>query len=418
MMKNICRPIAAAIIFWCLLFQVTPAVFAQRPGGGLKDYPFVKIRHNRILNDRPGLDNFYGKLRALKTDRTGSVTIVHIGDSHIQADFMTAAVRERLQGIFGNAGRGLVFPYQLAKTNGPVDYRSYSNTVWRFERNASRMVTLPMGISGFTLETNQEGAAIRLSLTGAANRRYTFDRITVFHDNNRDAFPFAVTGNNTGGIDENAVRQENHPSGTTFFLSSHYDSVTVAALRTGDDQRYARFYGISLENGTAGVLYHMAGVNGATFKNFNESVYFASQLRDLRPDLVIVSLGTNDATDRGFSSQEIYSRIGLLAGSIKTACPDTDILFTILPDFGSPRNRRLKQNIFSARSAVIIYSREKGHAFWDLYNVMGGQGSFQKWKKFSLAQGDMVHFTKSGYALQGSLLADALMEGFTVYGSR
>ena len=52
----------------------------------------------------------------------GIVRILHIGDSHIQAEFVTNALRAMLQEVYGNAGRGLVSPLRLAGTNQPVDY--------------------------------------------------------------------------------------------------------------------------------------------------------------------------------------------------------------------------------------------------------------------------------------------------------
>lgn len=419
-MKHVVRPIALAIILWCIMAYAASVALAERPYGPYQDHPFLKLRYNRIYNDRPGLENFYGKLRALRTDRTGVVTIVHIGDSHIQADFMTAVVRERLQGLFGNAGRGLVFPYQLVKTNGPVDYRSYSNTVWRYERNASRVITLPMGISGYTLETGQEGAALGFSFPEGRGKHYTFDKVTVFHDNGPGEFSYTMPGDNTNAPEAwgKTFRREDIPAGTIFHLPFPTDNVTLTTARTADGQYYARFYGMSLENGSSGIIYHTAGVNGATFKNFNQPGHFLSQLKELKPDLIIISLGTNDATGRDFSSQDFYSQIVLLAGSIKNECPGVDILFTTLPDFGRHRNSRLKQKISAVRSAAITYSREKGHAFWDLYVVMGGRGSFSKWKKHALAQADMVHFTKAGYILQGNLFADAIADGFKYHGNR
>lgn len=419
-MKRTVRPVTIAIVIWCLAVLTASGVFAERPLDTRQNYPFLKLRYNRIYNDRPGLENFYGKLRALKTDRTGVVTIVHIGDSHIQADFMTAIVRERLQGLFGNAGRGLVFPYQVAKTNGPVDYRSYSNTVWKHERNASKITTLPMGISGYTLETGQEGAAVRLFFTQDEPGRHAFDKVTVFHDNGPGEFAITMSGGNTDATEthENTFLREDITSGTIFHLSLPTGDITLKTAKTGDSQHHARFYGISLENGSGGIIYHVAGVNGATFKDFNQSGRFLSQLKDLDPDLIIISLGTNDAMDRNFSSRDFYSRIALFAGSIRNECPGVDILFTMPPDFGRRRNGRLKKNILAVRSAVLAYSREKGHAFWDLYNVMGGQGSFARWKKHALARTDMVHFTKAGYTLQGSLFTDAVIKGFKNYGNR
>src|SRR5689334_4698676 len=98
-------------------------------------YPFISTVFNRISNNA-GLDSFYQKLHRLKTSGSGTISIVHIGDSHIQADLLTAVVRNGLQDFFGNSGRGLVFPYQLAQSNAPDDIFSSSSTRWQYNRLA------------------------------------------------------------------------------------------------------------------------------------------------------------------------------------------------------------------------------------------------------------------------------------------
>ena len=66
------------------------------------------------------------------------VAMVHIGDSHVQAGFLTEAVRLPLQRRFGDAGRGLVVPLKLAKTNEPRDYSVVADGSWNFSRCVGR----------------------------------------------------------------------------------------------------------------------------------------------------------------------------------------------------------------------------------------------------------------------------------------
>ena len=73
------------------------------------------------------------------------VPIVHIGDSHLQTGVLTSVLRERLQMQFGNAGRGLVFPYQVAKTNEPVTFVSSSNVIWEAKRCVFPDRPMPIG---------------------------------------------------------------------------------------------------------------------------------------------------------------------------------------------------------------------------------------------------------------------------------
>ncbi|HEU4497482.1 MAG TPA: hypothetical protein VFR70_10560, partial [Flavobacterium sp.] len=87
--------------------------------GSLDDVDTVQLilPENRIHNSR-ALKSFYEKLNRNRQSRSGKINIVHIGDSHIQADLMTNSIRKKLQQEFGNGGRGFIFPYSLARTNG------------------------------------------------------------------------------------------------------------------------------------------------------------------------------------------------------------------------------------------------------------------------------------------------------------
>ncbi|MDE6123515.1 MAG: hypothetical protein K2F76_09750, partial [Duncaniella dubosii] len=78
---------------------------------------FIKRNANHIIYN--GAD-WTGLRRAFEMSKESPVSIVHIGDSHVQADINTSTVRELLQYDFGNAGRGLVSPLKICGTNQPT----------------------------------------------------------------------------------------------------------------------------------------------------------------------------------------------------------------------------------------------------------------------------------------------------------
>lgn len=61
-------------------------------------------------------------LSAVKSHKIAPLSIVHIGDSHLQADIGTGTVRELFQFDYGNAGRGIISPLKMSGTNQPGDY--------------------------------------------------------------------------------------------------------------------------------------------------------------------------------------------------------------------------------------------------------------------------------------------------------
>ena len=68
------------------------------------------------------LERFFSLLDSLKAGKDTVLTIVHLGDSHIQAGKYSGKVMRLLQDEFGNAGRGWIAPFKLSRTNEPDDY--------------------------------------------------------------------------------------------------------------------------------------------------------------------------------------------------------------------------------------------------------------------------------------------------------
>ena len=95
----------------CLLFLVLEpglkAGFVKHPGKiyDAEKYPFVRRDLNGIDNDQQGLRDFYRRLEMLEKGELRKINVVHIGDSHRQADWFSGSVRMALQKRFGSAGR-------------------------------------------------------------------------------------------------------------------------------------------------------------------------------------------------------------------------------------------------------------------------------------------------------------------------
>lgn len=62
-----------------------------------------------VISNDSSLNNFFKKLDLLEKGQIDRLNIIHVGNSHTQAGFITGEIRNILQNRFGNAGRGLVF---------------------------------------------------------------------------------------------------------------------------------------------------------------------------------------------------------------------------------------------------------------------------------------------------------------------
>ena len=404
-MKKSCLYIASFI--FCL--QVSAQLIPLNDNAVAKPYSFVSVVFNRIFNSN-SLDSFYQKLYDLKKSGSGVVTIVHIGDSHIQADFLSAVVRNNLQQFFGNAGRGLVFPYQLAQSNAPPDISSSSNTIWQFNRIAHPEIPIAPGVSGFCIRTNALGASIDFSLKLNDKGDQSFNRLKFFLDSNTSS-SWILQANN--GSSPTVIKKNDNDN--FFFkeiiLDKDANGFLLSSLPSGNTKE---FYGVSLENSKAGVLYHTIGVNGSRYDQYNIASLFWQQLSELNADLFIVSLGTNDAQRTNFNNDAFQQQVDLFIQKLKQASPKAAVLITTAAD--SYYKKRYPNVVLrSVNTSLFSYCNQQHIPIWDLYRITNGYGSAYRWMKAGLMNADRIHYTAEGYRLQGNLLFNALAKGYNNY---
>jgi lysophospholipase L1-like esterase len=379
-------------------------------------HPFLRTSANHIENATIGLQRFYQRLRQaqqLPAVLPGSrVSVVHLGDSHIQADDYSDRVRRELQRTYGNAGRGLVFPFEVARTNGSRTYRTAAlGGTWRSKRVLAVQPdsTLPVGLNGISLATADSGAAFTLRIPIRYWPSYQFNSLTLLRQPGPAAFDWQVLSpqHNLLGTVPGARRSV----ADTLPLDSLRTFVTLRTTRRSPSQTSAVLYGLVLENGQPGVLYHSIGVNGAQVHQYNRAPHFFEQLPLLHPDLFIISLGTNDAFQPGFNPTRFAGRLDTLVSTLRQRCPEAEVLLTAPAD--SYRARRYRNpDLGRLRTVLRTYAQAHDLAYWDFSAVQGGYGSIKDWRAAGLAQADFLHFTTKGYDLQGLLLFLALQDGY------
>lgn len=457
-------------------------------------YSLVDNGLNVIDNNERGLRNFYMRLEQLEEDKIRTLNIVHIGDSHIQADWFSGKVRTLLQQKFGSAGRGLVFPYSLARTNSPEDISSSSNVRWYARRTIDMSGDLPIGLSGITLQTRESNFYLNLKIEEGPNPlHYRFNKVTLFTESNRGfrnwtvndqgsnyqyrragipvqntspqpasshlngdktAYHEVQNGENLtliskkygisvkelmelNGLENDVIypgkklkvpqdRRMGAPrsvepyAGPDEFMQQFYLPYPTREIRLQADPsgQQSRLYGVVLENyHQSGILYHMIGVNGAKFEHYNRSSEFHKHVQALRPDLIIISLGTNEAVNGYFNKKDFFEEVDEFIHELETYNRFADILITTPPD--SYKSRRYPNPVVGEITQIMTdYAVSNDLACWNFYGLMGGSGSIENWHKYSLAQSDKLHLTKPGYELQGKLLYEALIGGYELYRNR
>lgn len=377
-------------------------------------YPFI-VTDSSVIHNAQYLQPFFSKLKILQQEKKGTINAVHIGDSHIQADHFSGTLRQNFQNNFGNAGRGLIFPYRVAKTNEPLSYKTSTNTAWQAKRNVFLEQPMPIGLSGITIETGDSAAEIKIMVKDQVELKYGFNSITFFHEKQEDSYDIVVYDSaykEIGFVNNQSPSTQAFTS--TVKLNKLYNQVIIKTCARNTSQNCIQLYGMVLENNTSGILYHMIGVNGAEYRHYNAAQYFSKQLTALNPDLIILSLGTNEGYAASFESDKFYNDIDTLITSIKKNNPNASILLTTPGDsFRRTRKGRVKNpDMLKARNTIINYANKNNLAYWDLFAVMGGYGSMAKWFKGGLTAKDRLHFNGKGYVIQGELLYNAIIKAY------
>lgn len=122
----------------------------------------------QVVENKEALKQFVTKLKA----RDKVTNIVLIGDSHIQAGYISEVLANYFHAWYGSAGRGLIFPYRLANTNGELNYTSRSNQPWITFRSVHKQKHFSQfGAMGFVMKNNKESIIeyYRVDLFGVQN---------------------------------------------------------------------------------------------------------------------------------------------------------------------------------------------------------------------------------------------------------
>ncbi|NRT15203.1 LysM repeat protein [Flavobacterium sp. 28A] len=427
-------------------------------------------------NDENGIQNsieiasFLAKLKQLKHDNSGQINIVHIGDSHIQADLMTNEIRENLQDYFGNAGRGFIFPHNLAKTNGSSDFRFSSNVIWKNYRNIFPDNGDPIGLSGILLSTNSKKLVLQLNAKEAAN---DFNTIKIITPENKDLFEIATSkeaiilkstapkvivhkikrGETISEIAEkygvtaaqlkkaNGLKSTRIAFGKTLKIptketkevsvsESYFKPLDLLATNNyhyyHSDEALRKIYllpnkeqsdyvlsGVVLENDKPGILYHNLGVNGAKFSDYNKYPLFFEQLKGLQPNLIVVSFGTNESYGK-FTNEEFMSQLELFIKNVKKANPNSAIL-VLTPPPSFLAHHKLNTIVDGYCDEIKKGAIQNQYAVYDLYSQLGGLHGVEKNFKNGIIAADRVHYTVAGYQLQGALVSEEIIKTFHNY---
>lgn len=382
------------------------------------NYRFIRYKSNKIQQEnQSALSSFFNKLDSLRTNKISKVNILHIGDSHIQADLMTDKLRYYFQkdSAFGNGGYGLAYPYVLAKTNNPTFYTSNATGIWSHCRMNSPNKKCDWGLSGIDATTTDINATFSVNLCAFKSRCYDFNNIKIYC-NTQDSSLFNIHISTTGNNNDSLIytlKKDTINNFIEFRLIKAISNIKISFSNTSKSQTSFTLKGLILSNTeNSGIVYNSIGLNSATANTFLRNENYLSQTSQVKPDLIIISLGTNDAYGKYLNQVTFKANFSQLILKLKEINPNASIILTSPAD--SYRKRRYPNINFTITPKILKgIAEEFNCGFWDLHFTMGGYRSINKWYIKKLCQNDKLHFNRKGYELQADLLYDALMKAYS-----
>ena len=397
------------IFIFCFLFLNFFNVFGQFYPVNYNKYPFINQGLNNLqIYGHKTWNKFFEKLDKQYKDGDKNINIVHFGGSHIQADIWSNRMRENFQHSlpYNNSGRGFFFPFSLINSNSSHVIKTSHSGKWEGFRNSVNYHRGPFGLTGARAELLDDSSIINIWYNHPKNSYNSFQEIDLFFEDSNTNYEIRIN------LDPSIkIKTKKFDGYIKYKFSSPVDSLSFLIKKKDNLESKFYFFGFRLDNNKNGISYHSIGVNGASVPSYLRCELLEKQLSLINPDLVIFSIGINDAYEEGFSKDFFKKNYDSLIQIVKKSNPNTAILFTTNNDSyykkEYPNNR-----VFQAREVMFELTKNKSFAVWDMFEIMGGLNSIKKWETNRLAKEDLIHLNYKGYNLLADLLFEAIMKSY------
>ena len=371
--------------------------------------------------DEHPLAPFFDRL-ANMTDTCDLIRILHFGDSQIEGDRISSAIRSYLQRSFGGFGMGVVPLF------GPVMMSSYvveRSMNWNRRFATDRPPSNSLGAwMGYLQGTTNNSATVRLRISPYIlyPEARTFSDVNILTRNTQNVENIEV-------LDRSKTPHHfrNQRVGEYFSLTSFPVDTTQRNLEIiFGNPRETHLFGISLDS-RHGITVDNLPIRGSSGYIFTRQK--ASLLQEsfqlLNTKLVLFQFGVNavpnDAKIR-VNARALENALVREFTFFRTLMPDVPLIVIGVSDraFNDGGTFRTNPNVPLVRDAQRNAALRTGNVFWDLYEVMGGENSIVNWvnQRPPLAGRDYTHFSARGAQRVGEMFYKSLMIEYLNYVKR
>lgn len=353
-----------------------------------------------------GFDFLFEKLKNIKQERL-PVRIIYFGDSQIENDRITDALRTKFQERYGGKGPGFVPLDQFYNLTHQLMIEISKN--WVIKTFQDKDFNNKSLLFKNTLLTKSAGQGwFRIKRIKSLNPKPDFQLMKLYYSAKDSCRVRVKVGRET--IYTGYLSPDNEISTLDFQFS-----------RTPDDIRFdftahdtLIITGLSFETKT-GVLVDNVALRGLSYPIFESSDQerVKQMIDQVNVGLFVLHFGVNLvpylSDDFQFFKRQYQKQIAFM----KRVRPEVPILIIGVSDMAEKQDGQFRsyRNIPAIKAIQYEIAMENQAVFWDLQAFMGGEGGMVNWVKAnpSLSRKDYTHFSKQGATIIGNELAKMIL---------
>jgi hypothetical protein len=367
-------------------------------------------------DDASFFDPLFRKLASAKSNGE-VVRILHYGDSQIEMDRISCDIRRFFQRTFGGGGPGLVPAIQTIPSYA-VTQRATGSLVLHssYGEGARARGNYGLMCKCYQLTGGATFYAYASKSKDTDGRIKKFSTISMLY-NDRDGNLSATLKGNKNQYQSTQSSDRTGIHAFRWQMDSATSSLSIAMNGNAD------IYGIFLDNGP-GVAVDNIPLRASSGNQFSliTDTLLAACYREANVGMIIMQFGGNSVPVI-YNDKTLNSYLHSIEHQIryvKRACPGATILFIGPSDMsknqgGAMRTYPMLPRLIDSLRNIALRNHA---AYWDIYEVMGGQNSMVTWVRSGLAGPDYVHFTPAGAHRIGRALANNFATAYEYYRTR
>jgi lysophospholipase L1-like esterase len=363
-------------------------------------------------NDITFFDSLFLKMNDCR-DKNETIHILHYGDSQIEGDRITGYIRQKFQEKFGGNGPGLIPVVQMIPSSS-VGQSSSGNFV-RYTVAGNHATKAPhkrYGIMGQTTELNGSGSMTVTSRNWSVtyDNVKEFSRIRLFLSHNSPNFKATLLHDNAEPMVQTLADESSHSRVLTWKLTNPIKQFTLQFSGS------AELTGVSID-GNQGVAVDnipLRGSSGTFFSDIDPNSV-VPVMKELKVQLILLEFGGNmmPVIKGEKNTLDYKDKMAKQIKHFQSIYPEAKVLFIGPADMSKKVNGHLQSYPFLKETIQRLKESalENGAAYWDMYEVMGGENSMIDWvqNKPALGSPDYIHFTSKGAEKIANLFFESLM---------